>query len=144
MTDKPEGASPISGVPPPAEHRWKPGQSGNPGGRPKGKSITALLRERLEDQHNGKALAAILVESLLKGALKGNLPHIKEVLDRTEGRSPLTGEIEVKGMNDSIFIIHVPGPEVIGREAYDLAIKEVEDNAPSGAKIVVGKWWMRI
>lgn len=28
------GASPISGVVPPVEHRWKPGQSGNPEGRP--------------------------------------------------------------------------------------------------------------
>lgn len=28
------GASPTSGVAPPAEHRWKPGQSGNPNGRP--------------------------------------------------------------------------------------------------------------
>lgn len=29
-----EHASPISGVVPPPEHRWKPGQSGNPKGRP--------------------------------------------------------------------------------------------------------------
>lgn len=28
------GVSPISGTAPPPEHRWKPGQSGNPDGRP--------------------------------------------------------------------------------------------------------------
>jgi hypothetical protein len=29
-------ASPVSGVAPPVETRWKPGQSGNPAGHPKG------------------------------------------------------------------------------------------------------------
>ncbi len=125
-------------------HRFQKGQSGNPGGRPKGTSISAKLRALLEKDHNGKEIGDILAERLVKEGLQGKLAHIKEILDRTEGRAPLTGEIAVKGMNDSIFIIHVPGPEVIGREAYDLAIKEVEDNAPSGAKILVGKWWMAV
>jgi hypothetical protein len=31
----PPGASPLTGVVPPPEHRWRPGQSGNPRGRPR-------------------------------------------------------------------------------------------------------------
>jgi len=54
--DLPPGASPISGLPPPVATRWKPGQSGNPGGRPKGESITALLRRVLEQEHHGRPL----------------------------------------------------------------------------------------
>ena len=36
-----DGASPLSGVAPPAEHRWRPGQSGNPAGRPRSAGATA-------------------------------------------------------------------------------------------------------
>jgi hypothetical protein len=71
---------------PPREHQWKPGQSGNPGGRPKGLSITAALRTLLEKEHNGKTLAEILADRWMKDALEGKFPHLKELLDRTEGR----------------------------------------------------------
>jgi hypothetical protein len=40
------------GVPPPKEFQWKKGQSGNPGGRPKG--LTARLRELLADDVSTK------------------------------------------------------------------------------------------
>lgn len=40
----PRGASPVSGCVPPEEYRWKPGQSGNPLGRP---AAGASIREWL-------------------------------------------------------------------------------------------------
>lgn len=67
---------------------FKPGQSGNPGGRPKGKSLTALLRERLDevDEATGKTIAQLVVEGWVNAARDGNVPAIKEALDRTEGK----------------------------------------------------------
>ena len=55
-------------LPPPVATRWKKGQSGNPGGRPKGKSLVALMREVLEREHNGRPLSEVLA------AIAGGLP----------------------------------------------------------------------
>ena len=64
---------------------FKPGQSGNPGGRPKGQSVTAHLRKLLDQEHNGKTVGEILAEQLIKEAMRGKYPFAREVLDRTEG-----------------------------------------------------------
>ena len=77
------------GTVPPPEHRFKPGQSGNPGGRPKTKLITQAYRELLEqlDPKKRKTLAEILARKAIQQALKGNLAALKEITDRTEGKS---------------------------------------------------------
>ncbi len=67
---------------------WKPGQSGNPGGRPKTKLITQAYQELLMeiDPKTGKTKATLIAEKTLKEALKGNLAAVKEATDRTEGK----------------------------------------------------------
>lgn len=83
------------GIIPPAEHRWRPGQSGNPGGRPKGQSITARLRELLDapaldtegNPIEGMTLGDQIAEALALAAAAGDIKAIKEFLDRTEGRT---------------------------------------------------------
>ena len=77
------------GTVPPPEHRFKPGQSGNPGGRPKTKLLTQAYRELLEqvDPKERKTLAEILARKAVQQALKGNLVALKEITDRTEGKS---------------------------------------------------------
>ncbi len=77
------------GTVPPPEHRFKPGQSGNPGGRPKTKLITQAYRELLEqlDPKERKTLAQRLARKAVQQALKGNLAALKEITDRTEGKS---------------------------------------------------------
>lgn len=81
---------------PPDSSRFRPGQSGNPGGRPKGRSLTALIREALEREQvapesegggsTGKTGAEALAEVIVGRALKGQFLFAKEVLDRTEGK----------------------------------------------------------
>jgi hypothetical protein len=66
---------------------WKPGQSGNPGGRPKTAHISQALRTALA---NGKAdeFAEILC-AVASGRKKGTpvqLAALREIADRTEGR----------------------------------------------------------
>ena len=89
----PPGCSPRSGLPPPVEYRWQPGQSGNPGGRPKGQSITAELRALLAKEHNGKRIVELLAERFIKEALSGKFPFAKEVIDRADGK--VTDKLEV-------------------------------------------------
>lgn len=66
--------------------KWKPGQSGNPGGRPKG--IAALARA-----HTDKALE-VLVEGMDNDDPRVRVTAAKEVLDRGWGK-PLTMTADV-------------------------------------------------
>lgn len=75
--------------PPPAGTRFQPGQSGNPGGRPKGSvSLTTLLRRALAEKATPKAAktaAEAIVAALLKAARDGDQRAIQYVFDRIDG-----------------------------------------------------------
>src|SRR4051812_46940766 len=90
---------------PPKEHQFKPGTSGNPGGRKKGETFKARLRRILETEHNGKEIADLLMERLVKDALSGKLGHLKELLDRTEGK--VTERVELVGDQDQRLVINI-------------------------------------
>ena len=82
------------------EKQWKPGQSGNPNGRPtKDVCITSLIKEFLEKEADGsKTHAQLVAEAIVKLAedhhFKGNVSAIKELLDRIEGKVPETHNIK--------------------------------------------------
>ena len=69
------------------QHQFKPGQSGNPGGRPKGSvSIEAELRKRLAEGEEGEKIVQALVSQALKQALKGDYKFFNMILERIDGR----------------------------------------------------------
>jgi hypothetical protein len=72
-----------------------PGQSGNPGGRPKGRTLTGILRDLLDREHNGRAVVELLAERILKEALTGKFPFAKELWDRVEERVTERLQVEV-------------------------------------------------
>ncbi len=82
--------------PPPAEHRFKPGQSGNPGGRPKllGESYKQWLAKiNAEGMTNAEAVAmAIGVKSM-----QGDVSAARELRAATEGEQVrlLTWQTEI-------------------------------------------------
>src|SRR5262245_54666791 len=84
--ENPADASPVSGTPPPASKRWKKGTSGNPGGRPKGDSLTMRLRKVLEQEHNGRVLMDLLAERIAKEALAGKFPFVERVWERLDSK----------------------------------------------------------
>jgi hypothetical protein len=72
--------------------RWQPGQSGNPGGRPKG--LTRLLKEILSKRElcgspcpGGRTVEECLIEATLKYAINGSGPHLQEIWARLEGKA---------------------------------------------------------
>jgi hypothetical protein len=69
---------------------FQPGQSGNPGGRPKTKPFADALRMELaalgEDQKALRDVAKKLITTAL-GDSKDSLPAIKELVDRTDGKA---------------------------------------------------------
>ena len=79
---------------------WKPGQSGNPKGRPPGvKYVSEALRELLGED---ETLVNRLAKSLAKRALKSDTA-LSLVFERTEGKvtQPIEGQITA----DITFII---------------------------------------
>jgi hypothetical protein len=79
---------------------FPPGVSGNPNGRPKGRSLTARLRDLLDQYElegerlpDGKQVADLVVEAIVKPALNGDIRHQQEILNRVDGKVPDQVEI---------------------------------------------------
>jgi hypothetical protein len=73
---------------PPAQTRFQPGRSGNPGGRPRGGTLTPILRAKLADphpKHPDKTWAEVIVEQAMEQAALGEFRQFKEILDRIDG-----------------------------------------------------------
>lgn len=75
--------SPISGTAPPREGRWKAGQSGNPGGRPKWKPLSEALQHLLDEE---PTLARELMKATVIKAGKGDISAVNTIWDRLEGK----------------------------------------------------------
>ena len=67
---------------PPREGQWKPGQSGNPGGRPKWKPISDELRRFAEQEGIVKGVALAMYAK----AEKGDVSAANFIADRIEGK----------------------------------------------------------
>jgi hypothetical protein len=80
---------------PPTQTQFKPGQSGNPGGLPKGTpkvsiALMKLLAGDPSQEFEPKSRAEQVAWSLYLRAKSGDVSAIRELSDRTEGKSPAT------------------------------------------------------
>jgi hypothetical protein len=101
--------------------RWKPGQSGNAGGRPKTAPLSQACREVLAqpvpNDPEGRTYAVAIAQTLAGKALEGDIRAVQEIADRTEGRARQSTEIH----------------SVALREAFErMSRKELEDYAREG------------
>jgi len=89
------GPSPDVGKP----YRWKPGESGNPGGRPKRRPITDLYEEQL---HQRLPEAVRLKLGLKEGATYGHAVAFRQVqkaiLGETQAAREITDRVEGKAV----------------------------------------------
>lgn len=75
--------------------KWKPGQSGNPGGRSKKKPITEIFEKIFEDKGNVEKIRDSIIETLLsRGIAKVLL--IEKMADRIEGKIKDEMELTVR------------------------------------------------
>ncbi len=78
---------------------WKPGQSGNPNGRPKTRTLSEELRARLKEQYPGRSDATygrMVAHKLVDLAIDGEIAAIREVFDRTEGKPKHVVDVNVE------------------------------------------------
>jgi hypothetical protein len=68
-------------------HRWKPGQSGNPQGRPKHRTLMEEIRDQLGADGATVTLADI-ARTYIEAMNKGSFQHLKEYIDRESGKVP--------------------------------------------------------
>jgi hypothetical protein len=76
------------GLPGTNDAAWKPGQSGNPGGRPKGYIPFAnfLRRELMKTDRRNKAHMEAIAEKVVALAMKGDMDAVRWIADRTDGK----------------------------------------------------------
>jgi uncharacterized protein DUF5681 len=75
--------------------RFKPGQSGNPGGRPKTRIVAEMLSAlgNEVDPETLKSYFQIAAERLMSEVFRGNVQAFREFADRVDGRTALHVEL---------------------------------------------------
>ena len=73
---------------------FQPGQSGNPNGRPKSKPFKNALQEALKAAGDDEDMLNAVALALVKKAKEGDVPAIKELADRLDGKvtQPIGGD----------------------------------------------------
>ena len=66
---------------------WRPGQSGNPGGRPKTKPFKDALEAELKAAGDDGPSLRKIARALVEKAAAGDMQAIKELADRLDGKS---------------------------------------------------------
>ncbi len=75
---------------------WKPGVSGNPGGRPKAKAVSEEIKLLLAQEApsaGGKTWTEVVALAIVKKASKGDVRAFAELMNRAEGKATQTVEL---------------------------------------------------
>ena len=75
------------------DHLWKPGQSGNPAGKPKGaRHVSTLMKEAITAvaTDTGTSDDILIIQALVAKAKDGDLKAVDMVLDRVDGKAEQT------------------------------------------------------
>lgn len=78
---------------------WKPGESGNPAGRPKKRPITELYEEILADPKNRARLKKQIIATITRKGMAGVLER-REMKESIEGK--VTQPVEISGTVNSM------------------------------------------
>ena len=78
---------------------FKPGQSGNPAGRPKSITLSEAFRRQLSqpmpDDPEGRTFAEVIAERMCVAASGGDVSAAREIADRTEGKPRQSVDVDM-------------------------------------------------
>jgi len=81
------------------KHAWQPGQSGNPGGRPKTRDLAEAYREQLAkvlaNDPEGRTFAQVIAETMILQAARGSVGAAREIADRVLGKPRQALDIDI-------------------------------------------------
>ncbi len=103
---------------------WKPGQSGNPGGRPK-KDIAAEIAQRVFEEN-----AESIEKAMLKALLKGDPKVFAVLADRAFGK--LTLKVEIPGLENLQDLIVEARKRRGGNPPVEHRFKPWQNGNPAG------------
>ena len=123
---------------------WKPGQSGNPGGRPKMAPLAHACRELLAkpvpSDPKGRTYADVIAQMLADKALAGDIRAAQELADRAEGRTRQHVEFARASVRDAFERMSSQELETYAREGdsnnprpEDFPIGSIESRAAARA-----------
>ena len=77
---------------------FKPGQTGNPKGRPKADwTWSGELRKAAEEVQNGISIKEAVAKSMIRESLKGNVQAFNAIANRMDGMPPQQTDITSAG-----------------------------------------------
>jgi hypothetical protein len=116
-------------------YRFKPGQSGNPDGRPKYALLSKAYKHQLEavceTDPQRRTYAEVIAETLAKQAAKGNIAAAAELCDRVEGRPRQA--ISVGREEDYVDTYNII-ERLVGRGTRALAAGEAEGSSEASGE----------
>lgn len=88
-------------------HAFGPGNSGNPGGRPRGKTVLTRIREKLRERalkgNVGNTRLDTVADAFIRAMEAGSYHHTKEIMDREEGKVPVA-QMNIQGDNIKAYM----------------------------------------
>jgi hypothetical protein len=76
---------------------FMPGVSGNPAGRPKGRTLVNVIRELLRKPNGDESELIACAEAYIGEMKKGSFAHAKEIMDREDGKPTQPLELTASG-----------------------------------------------
>lgn len=106
---------------------WEPGQSGNPGGRPKGRHLTTMLREELAKPsgRNGHTRQDRMIERLVSIAISGKrseaLRAMQLIFAYCDGLPVQPVELEIRKAAERLAAATGADPDWLVKRAAEIA-----------------------
>ncbi len=124
---------------PPKATQFKPGQSGNPGGMPKGTpkvsvALMKLLAGNPGEHFTPSSRAEQIAWALINKAATGDVQAIREVSDRTEGKSPATLNVNKNNARAERYQRLADEMAAKYNKPRDVVVRDIIEHEPEAAQ----------